>query len=64
MIEWSKVVAHFLILQDVKAENIRLDKLVVEQECIEQDVWKVEAMVNGTELIAPPRWQQELSNHK
>ncbi|ARR10477.1 MULTISPECIES: hypothetical protein [Vibrio harveyi group] len=55
MIEWSKVVAHFLILQDVKAENIRLDKLVVEQECIEQDVWKVEAMVNGTELIAPPR---------
>ncbi|CAH1531838.1 hypothetical protein THF5H11_140067 [Vibrio jasicida] len=55
MIEWAKMVAHFLILQDVKAENIRLYKLVIEQECIEQDAWKVEAMVNGTELTAPQR---------
>ncbi len=51
--ERAKVVADFLILHGVKAENIRLETSVIEQERSEQDARKVEVMVNGTELVSP-----------
>nr|WP_250210323.1 OmpA family protein [Vibrio campbellii] len=51
--ERAKVVADFLILHGVKAENIRLETSVIEQERSVQDARKVEVMVNGTELVSP-----------
>ena len=51
--ERAKVVADFLILHGVKAENIRLETSVIEQERSEQGARKVEVMVNGTELVSP-----------
>ena len=51
--ERAKVVADFLILHGVKAESIRLETSVIEQERSEQGARKVEVMVNGTELVSP-----------
>lgn len=49
--ERAKVVADFLILHGVKADNIRLETSVIEQEHREQAARKVEITVNGTELV-------------
>jgi OOP family OmpA-OmpF porin len=46
-------VADFLILHSVKADNIRLETSVIEQEYREQAARKVEITVNGTELVVP-----------
>ena len=51
--ERAKVVADFLILHGVKAESIRLETSVIEQERSKQGARKVEVMVNGTELVSP-----------
>lgn len=51
--ERAKVVADFLILHGVKADNIRLETSVIEQEHREQAARKVEITVNGTELVEP-----------